>query len=128
LKFRLAGGAGNSGIQFRSQPAPDPWEVSGYQADAGEKYWGCLYDESRRNKVLASPAEEMLADLDTNAWNEYVIRAEGRHITLRLNGVQVVDYEELDPGIPQRGFLALQVHSGLATMVQFRDIEVREIY
>ena len=27
----------------------------GYQADLGEKYYGALYDESRRNKILARP-------------------------------------------------------------------------
>src|SRR5256885_7084737 len=33
---------------FRSK---DPsYEVSGYQADMGEGYWGSLYDESRRNR------------------------------------------------------------------------------
>ncbi len=54
LKFRLVDGQGNSGVQFRSVRIP-PHEMSGYQADIGENYWGCLYDESRRNKVLVSP-------------------------------------------------------------------------
>ena len=34
---------------------PDHHEVIGYQADMGGKYWGALYDESRRRKVLAGP-------------------------------------------------------------------------
>ena len=53
LEFRLRDGVGNSGVQFRSVRVSDSTEVSGYQADIGEKYWGCLYDESRRNKTLA---------------------------------------------------------------------------
>ena len=35
-------------------------EMSGYQADIGEGYWGCLYDESRRNKVLVPASAERL--------------------------------------------------------------------
>ena len=36
---------------IRSQPLP-PNEAIGYQADMGDpEWWGCLYDESRRDKV-----------------------------------------------------------------------------
>ena len=54
LNFRLADGQGNSGVQFRSVRVPGH-EMSGYQADIGEGYWGALYDESRRNMVLVYP-------------------------------------------------------------------------
>ena len=59
--------------QFRSQRLNDPpYEMSGYQADLGPGYWGSLYDESRRNKTLASPDSLTLAKaLNPNAWNEY---------------------------------------------------------
>ena len=30
----------------------------GYQADLGDGWWGCLYDEQRRKKVLAGPPKE----------------------------------------------------------------------
>ena len=30
----------------------------GCQADLGDRYWGCLYDESRRRKILAGPPGE----------------------------------------------------------------------
>ncbi len=127
LQFRLIGGVGNSGVQFRSEPASIPHEVSGYQADVGQQYWGCLYDESRRKRVLAQAPAEALAGLDKNGWNEYVIRAQGARITLRLNGKTTVDYEEKDPGIATSGFLALQVHSGPGIEVHFRNIRIREI-
>ena len=55
LQFRLRGGAGfiNSGVQIRSERVPNNSEMSGYQCDIGEpNWWGSLYDESRRNKVL----------------------------------------------------------------------------
>ena len=39
-------------MQFRTKRIPKHHEVIGYQADIGQGYWGALYDESRRNKVL----------------------------------------------------------------------------
>jgi predicted dehydrogenase len=127
LEFKLTGGAGNSGVQFRSKPVPGSHEVSGYQADIGEKYWGALYDESRRKRVLAEPDPLMLEKTDRSGWNSYVITAQGNHITLELNGIRTVNYIEEEPGIERQGFIALQVHSGPGIEVQFRNIEIAEI-
>src|ERR1051325_9053733 len=62
VKFKLVGTEGfvNGGVQFRSQRVPNHFEVSGYQADMGDGWWGCLYDESRRNKVLVKADEEVV--------------------------------------------------------------------
>ncbi len=49
LNFRMMDGKGNSGVQFRSIRMPNR-EMSGYQADIGEGFWGCLYDESRQEQ------------------------------------------------------------------------------
>lgn len=125
LQFRLKDGVGNSGIQFRSVPVPDSPEVSGYQADIGEKYWGCLYDESRRKKVLVqAPPNTPIRHSD---WNDYVITARGPKITLELNGMKTVEYTEQEAGIAQDGFIALQVHSGPAIQVEFRNLKIREL-
>jgi hypothetical protein len=127
LKFRLMNGEGNSGVQFRSKPVPDSHEVAGYQADIGAQYWGCLYDESRRKKVLAQAPQDTLSGLDKTGWNEYVIRAQGNHITMHLNGKKTVDYTEPEPGMDIPGFIALQVHSGPKIEVWFKDIQLREL-
>jgi hypothetical protein len=120
-------GEGNSGVQFRSKPVPGSHEVEGYQADIGQKYWGSLYDESRRKKVLVQASDTSLAGLDRAGWNEYVITAKGNHITLDLNGKRTVDYTETEPGIADTGFIAVQVHSGPGIEVQFREIAIREL-
>jgi hypothetical protein len=127
LKFRLVGGEGNSGIQFRSLAVPGSHEVAGYQADIGEQYWGCLYDESRRNKVLAQAPAGSLEGLDRTGWNEYVIVARGNRITLDLNGKRTVDYTENEPGMDVPGFIAVQVHSGPKIEVWFKDVVIREL-
>jgi len=128
LQVRLSAGNGNAGIRFRSYPTADPNEFSGYRVEVGEKFWGSLYDEARRNAHLARSTEEALAGIDILDWHEFVIRAEGRHIEVMLNGMRVVDYEEDSPGLMQRGFVGLEVGRGTATLAQFRDIEVRELY
>lgn len=127
LEFRLKGGEGNSGIQFRSEPVAGTHEVSGYQADIGQQYWGCLYDESRRKRVLAEPPAGSLAGLDKSGWNSYVVRAQGNFITLHLNGVRTVHYIEPEQGLLRRGFIALQVHSGPSIEVEFRNLMIRDL-
>lgn len=127
LEFRLKDGVGNSGVQFRTKRIPNSTEVSGYQADIGENYWGCLYDESRRRKVLASAPADLHKSLKKADWNEYIIRAQGDHILMTLNGITTVDYHEPDAGIDRKGIIALQVHSGGPLKVEFRKIRLRRI-
>ena len=75
LKFKLRGENVNAGVQFRSQRVPGTNEMIGYQADMGQHYWGCLYDE-RRHKLLAGPTkEEQQKLIRRDDWNDYVIRA-----------------------------------------------------
>ena len=59
LKFKLLGEGSNAGVQIRSRRIPDHHEMIGYQADLGNGWWGCLYDESRRRKILAGPKPEV---------------------------------------------------------------------
>jgi Domain of Unknown Function (DUF1080) len=127
VRFRLIGGQGNAGIQFRTDPIPNSHEVAGYQADIGQEYWGCLYDESRRKRVLVKPSPESLEGLQKDSWNQYVITAIGNHITLELNGKRTVDYAEKETGIQQFGIIALQVHGGPPMEVQYKDIEIEEL-
>ena len=107
LEFRLLGGAGfiNSGVQIRSDRVPNSSEMAGYQCDIGDPtWWGSIYDESRRNRVLAwSDMAAIEKVLRRTNWNEYVIRADGGRITTWINGVQGVDYHEPDAAIAAQG-------------------------
>ncbi len=127
LSFRLLNGSGNSGVQFRSKPVPGSHEVAGFQADIGQQYWGCLYDESRRNKILVQAPPDALATVKRDNWNQYTITAQGDRIILELNGIRTVDYMEKEPGIDRSGIIALQVHGGPPMEVQFKDIRIREL-
>ncbi len=132
LKFKLTGTEGfvNSGVQFRSVRMENPaHEMFGYQADIGDPtWWGCLYDESRRKKVLAkSDMNAVNKVLRRNDWNDYRIRAEGNHIQIWLNDVKTVDYTEEEKDIAQEGLVALQIHGGAKAVVFFKDITIEEL-
>lgn len=130
VKFKLVGTEGfvNGGVQIRSQPAKNPPnEMVGYQCDLGEGWWGALYDESRRNKVLVKPSEAAVKAVQRNDWNEYVIRAEGKRIRTSINGTPMIDYTEPDDAIPQFGQIGLQVHGGGVTEVFYKDITIEEL-
>jgi pimeloyl-ACP methyl ester carboxylesterase/prenyltransferase beta subunit len=128
LQFRLLNGTGNSGVQFRSVRVP-PHEMSGYQADIGEGYWGGLYDESRRNKVLVAGDKKAVRSVRKGDWNQYSIRANSKHVTLSLNGKQSVKYDEAEPEskISRTGRIAVQIHAGPALEVQFRDLRIQPL-
>jgi len=150
LKFRVIGGkSANSGIQVRSQLLEDGHAV-GYQADIcqpdGEPYLGAIYDEHGR-KTLAlrgqrtviqpdgtlktqtvETPEAAAAGIVLTDWNEYQITFIGNKMIARINGrlmCQVVDYQESEREM--KGILALQLHSGPAMRVQFKDIELKKL-
>jgi hypothetical protein len=129
LKVKLVGGDdANAGIQFRTKRIPNHHEVIGYQADMGVGWWGALYDESRRKKVLTGPDQaKMKTVVKANDWNDYVVRAEGKRIQLWVNGVQTVDYTETDPEIDATGVIAVQIHSGPPTEAWYKDITILEL-
>jgi len=132
LKFKLVGTEGfiNGGVQVRSKHVDNPsFELSGYQVDMGDpEWWGCLYDESRRNKVVAkSDIAEVNKVLKRQDWNEYVIRCEGKRLRASLNGYQTFDYTEPDDSIPQFGVIGLQVHGGGKTEAWYKDITIEEL-
>ena len=130
VKFKLLGDrkGANAGVQFRTKRIPKHHEVSGYQADVGQNYWGALYDESRRNKVLAGPDAKLIEKvIKHDDWNEYVIRAEGPRIQLFLNGTKTVDFTEKDDKIERTGIIGLQIHGGAKAKVMYKAITITEL-
>ena len=125
LTFKLLGKGSNAGIQIRSRRIPNHHEMIGYQADMGQGWWGCLYDESRRRKVLAKAPPELVKVLKADDWNEYLIRCEGKRVRLWINGLATVDYTETDDKIEQKGLIGLQIHGGPPSQVWYKDIQVR---
>jgi hypothetical protein len=125
LKFKLRNG--NSGIQYRSK-ATDDFVASGYQADiADQRFMGILYDERGRGILADVKPDEVAKHVKNYDWNEYVITADGPHITQTINGFTTVDYTEKDENAAKKGIIALQLHVGPKMRVWFKDIEVKEL-
>jgi len=116
LEVLLVDNAGNSGIQFRSEPLPGG-EVRGYQADVGAGWWGKLYEEHGRELLWNETGEQHVRP---GEWNRYEIVAEGSRIRTWINGQPCVDLD--DPPGARRGIIALQLHSGGPTEVRFRNL------
>jgi hypothetical protein len=134
FKFQLVGIEGkgmiNSGCQFRSQRVPNNTEACGYQADIGEGWWGALYDESRRNKVLVKPAKEDVEKaIKRNQWNDYVVHAQGDKIVLEINGVKMIEWTETEPAekVARDGRIFFQVHSGGPLEIRLKDIRIKKL-
>lgn len=143
LKFRLTGlPAANSGIQIRCQ-VENVDHVSGYQADLdmGSTWLGRIYDEhgrallvergvrvhiapdgTRRQHTFA-PLHQFPVLVRENQWNDYRIVAIGERIDVYVNGSL---FSSLwDQQIGERdlsGSLALQLHSGPETRIEFKDL------
>ena len=128
LQFKLLGERTNAGIQIRSTRIPDHHEMIGYQADLGQQYWGALYDESRRRKILAGPnVEELNKVLKKDDWNDYRIVCNGPKIQLWINDLQTVDYTEDDKDIPLTGKIAVQIHGGPPGEAWYRNIRIKPL-
>lgn len=127
--FRLSGdpktGMINSGIQYRS--ILEGSKIIGYQADIGNGFWGDLYDEHRREKLVSGDLSILKRILNEDGWNSYIIRCKGNHHELYINGVKTCDYVEKDTKIPQKGVIAVQIHSGGVAQVEFRDLTITEL-
>ncbi|MEN2283406.1 DUF1080 domain-containing protein [Algoriphagus sp. SE2] len=127
--FRLTGdpstGLINSGIQYRSIIEGDL--IIGYQADIGNGYWGDIYDEHRRGKLVGGDLSTLKHLLNEDGWNSYIIRCKGNKHELYINGVKTTEYFETDPNIPSSGVIGLQVHSGGNAKVEFKHITISKL-
>ncbi|MFT4548394.1 MAG: hypothetical protein ACI9UA_000283 [Pseudoalteromonas tetraodonis] len=129
LKVKVEGSKNpNAGIQVRSERVPEHHEMIGYQADVGPGWWGKLYDESRRRKVIGDYVKpEVAKSVKQGEWNKYRIICRGKKIQLFINGVMTVDYTEPDGKIPLEGLIGLQTHGGSAFQVRYKDISIKEL-
>ena len=125
LKVKVKYRNGNSGIQFRSERAPDG-AVSGPQCDVADGYWGLLYEERRRGileRYDEKKAEELVHKGD---WNEFEITAKGDHVVIHMNGTKIID--RTDPKFDPKGIIALQLHVWPEPMeVRFKDLMIKTL-
>ena len=118
FEVKLVGDAGNSGVQFRSEPLAEG-DVAGPQADIGPGWWGKLYEEHGRGLLEATGGE---AHVKKGEWNTYRIVAKGARVQGFLNDQPCFDRD--DAQMASKGHLALQLHSGGPTEIRFRNLKL----
>ena len=146
-QFRFLSDWGNSGIQFRSRIInAKSFHVGGYQADLemGPNYAGILYDQDGRG-ILCNRGDKIDFDvsgkgsavgklegvkdlkLEKGRWYSYRIVAKGAHLFAEIDGKRTFEVNDETTGKAVRsGILALQVHSGPAMKIQFKDLKLSE--
>lgn len=122
----------DSGIFLRGQ-GKSQVNIWCWPIGSGEVY-GYRMDKSMPPEVRAGVTPKVLADKDVGEWNTFEITMKGDRLSVKLNGVQVIENAQL-PGIPESGPIALQHHGGKKdgewssppALVQFRNIAIREL-
>lgn len=120
----------NSGLYIHTTYQEDGWPAKGYEVQVNNSHtdWkrtGSLYD-------VMDVKETYVKD---NEWYTEYIKVEGKHITVKINDVTVVDYEEADvdkrdAGTRNRflasGTFAIQAHDP-KSVVLFKNIMVKPL-
>jgi hypothetical protein len=127
LRFKCEGD-GNSGVFFHVGFKPGTPDVSqGLQFEVDCKimqHTGGIYGDGRQWIVWPSPENELV--VRHNEWNEYLLKVEGNRYVSRLNGVTMIDFTDPQPKSFD-GPIALQLHSGGAGNMWFKDIWIRDL-
>ena len=126
LSFQVKMPKGNSGVQIRSHIHDmKKFAVTGPQCDMGDIYWGSLYGENFGGMMKAADAKLVNKILKKDDFNDYSIKAVGKHITIKLNGETTVDADF--PKTPDEGIIAFQLHAGGPMEVTFRKIHFKDL-
>jgi hypothetical protein len=130
LKFK-GEAAGNSGLFFHARitgidPEHGP-NIEGMQVEVDPgvgKHTGGLYESGGRGWV-AMPTAEGERALKSGEWNDLEASVRGNRIVVRLNGVQVTDYNDASPKFTD-GVIGLQIHTGGSVKMRWKDIYIKE--
>lgn len=127
LRFKCVG-SGNSGLFFHVDFKPGTPHVSqGLQFEIDcdiNHHTGGIYGDGRGWVVW--PAPEKAPVVRQQDWNDLQIKVEGNRYISVLNGVEMIDFTDPNPKSFD-GHIALQLHSGGAGDMRFKDIYLRDL-
>ncbi|MEY4179772.1 MAG: hypothetical protein RLY70_3346 [Planctomycetota bacterium] len=118
---------GDSGIYLRGSPQVQIWDTEHepYFKLGAEKGSAGLWNNQKNARMPIAKADKKAGE-----WNRFWIRMVGDKVTIKLNGVLVVDdtvlenYWERDKPLYPRGSIELQNHGNT---LYFRNIYVKEL-
>lgn len=123
----------DSGIILRGQ-LKSQCNIWCWPVGSGEVY-GYRMDRNMPPEVRAAVTPKLRADRPVGEWNRFIIRMQGEHLTVNLNGQTVIE-NALLPGVAKAGPVGLQHHGGrekdgsynnASSLVQFRNIFIRKL-
>lgn len=129
VEWRVAA-RGNSGVFFRAPKEGWPWQtayevqISNEQPPRDDAHCtGSLYGYAAVNPRPDETPEQ---------WREYVITCNGNHITVKVDGVQVIDFDQSTQDDtkdkPLKGFIGVQnCHGPEGTWIEYRTIKVKPL-
>ncbi len=127
LRFKCEG-TGNSGIFFHVGFKPGTPDVSqGLQFEVDctlNEHTGGIYGDGRGWVVWPTAENEVV--VRKGDWNEMLVKVVGNRYVSRLNGIVMIDYTDPTPKSFD-GPIALQLHSGGAGNMKFKDILLRDL-
>lgn len=123
----------NSGVFYHSDLMEDISKVSFIQVEIDNRigrHTGGLHGDrtptSPGRGWIVWPAPEKETVIRPYDWNEMLIQVEGNRIVTHLNGVPMIDFTYPDPKNTD-GVIALQLHAGHLSRIQFKDIWIRDL-
>ena len=150
VKYKLTGG--NSGIYFHSVERDASRKTGerliGPQGDfSADHVWtGVVMEYLRREKLVergrkilitedgkkrdagrVGDPKELLKYVRDNDWNDYHLIVKDNLIVVRINDVFMSEVRDNDVNRLKTGLLALQVHTGPAMKIQFKDIRIKKM-
>ncbi len=127
LRFKCEA-SGNSGVYFHTEFEPGtPTVTQGRQIEIDRgvgQHTGGVYGDGKG--WVAWPAPEFEAVIRPSDWNDMIIKVEGNHYVVHLNGIKILDYTYPSP-VATEGVIALQLHSGGEGRMRFKDIWIRDL-
>ena len=125
-------GEGNYGLFYHStiKLREDGYPlIAGVQAEVEPGYpskTGGVYESYQRGWLVEPDIDTVAAvAVRPGEWNELEVCSQGKHVTTWVNGVRQVDLEDEDQRLTEGSF-ALQLHSGGADGIAWKDIYVKE--
>lgn len=128
---------GNTGLMIRAQTKPGKKEresiVFGPQVEMespsqGRGWSGGIYGEKAGGwhyPLVLDAHEPARKAIISNGWNRVTVMAKGDTIKTWINGVPATNWKNDE--FNMKGFFGLQIHSGKAGTVLFRNIQVKEL-
>ena len=124
VRLQFMAVSGNSGFYIRAREVGGEVGVHGFQAEIdATRDVGGIYETGGRGWVDQPDSADVASYFKPGEWNNMTIEAEGRNVTVYVNGVKSA--EVMDDPSPTEGHLALQLHAGQDMEVRMRNVEIR---